>query len=105
MQQAHLYILNNSNEVLPYIVRHKALVKETNQKMTKNRVLKEHNKTFLYWFKDTSFGDNNALETLRKLADGPKRNVITWQGCDTTSIRSTRNHKITRVQCKTMGLV
>ena len=50
--------------------------------MTKNRVLKEHNKTFLNWFKDTIFGDDNASETLRKLADGPKRNVITWQGYD-----------------------
>ena len=25
--QAHLYLLNNSNEVLPYILRHEALVK------------------------------------------------------------------------------
>ena len=57
LQQAHLYILNNSNE---------ALVKETNPKMTKNRVLKEHNKTFLNWFKDIIFDDHNAFETLRK---------------------------------------
>ena len=42
-------------------------------------MLKEHNKTFLNWFKDTIFGDNNDSETLRKLADGLKRNVITWQ--------------------------
>ena len=82
LQQAHLYILNNSNEVMPYIVRHKALVKENNPKMTKNRVLKEHNKTFLNWFKDTIFGDDNASKMLRKLADEPKRNVITWQGYD-----------------------
>ena len=78
LQQTHLYILNNSNEVLPYIVCHESLVKESNPKMTKNRVLKEHNKTFLNWFKDIIFGDHNASETLRKLADGPKRNVITW---------------------------
>jgi len=78
----NLYILNNSNEVMPYIVRHKALVKENNPKMTKNRVLKEHNKTFLNWFKDTIFGDDNASKTLKKLVDRPKRNVITWQGYD-----------------------
>jgi len=47
LQQPQLYILNNSNEVLPHIIRHEALVKESNQKMTKNRVLKEHNKTIL----------------------------------------------------------
>ena len=64
---------------MPYIVRHEALVKESNLKMTKNRMLKEHNKTFLNWFKDAIFGNDNASETSRKLADGPKRNVITWQ--------------------------
>jgi len=50
--------------------------------MSKNRVLKEHNKIFLDWFKDTIFVNDNASEMLRKLADGPKRNVITWQGYD-----------------------
>ena len=80
--QAHLYVLNNSNEVLPYIVKHEALVKQNNPKMSKNWVLKKHNKTFCDWFKDTIFADENASETLRKLADGPKRNVITWQGYD-----------------------
>ena len=82
LPQAYLYILNNSNEVLSYIVCHKALVRESNPKMTKSRVLKGHNKTFLNWFKDIIFDDHNASETLRKLAYGPKRNVITWQGYD-----------------------
>ena len=50
--------------------------------MTKNRVLKKHNKTFLNWFKDTIFGDDNAFEMLRNLVDGPKWNVRTWQGYD-----------------------
>jgi len=50
--------------------------------MSKNWVLKKHNKTFLDWFKDTIFVDEIAFETLRKLADGPKRNVLTWQGYD-----------------------
>ena len=52
LHQAHFYILNNSNEVLSYIVHHEALAKESNPKMPKNRVLKEHNKIFLNWFKD-----------------------------------------------------
>jgi len=77
LQQAHLYVLNNSDEVLPCILLHKGLEKESNPKMSKSRVLKEHNKTFLDWFKDPIFADNNAFETLRKLVDGPKRNVIT----------------------------
>ena len=77
-----MYLLNNGNEVLSYIVRHKALVKESNPKMTMNRVLKKHSKTFLNWFIDTIFGYDNALEPLRKLANGPKRISITWQRYD-----------------------
>ena len=73
LQQAYLYILNDNNEVLPCIVRHKDLVKESDPKMSKNRVLKEHNKTFLNWFKDTIFADDNASKTLIKLADGSKK--------------------------------
>ena len=34
--QAHLYVLNNSNEVLPYILQHEGLVKQSNPKMSKN---------------------------------------------------------------------
>jgi len=34
--QAHLYVLNNSNEVLPYILQHEGLVKKSNPKMSKN---------------------------------------------------------------------
>ena len=63
---------------MPYIVCQESLVKESNPKMTKNRVLKEHNKTFLNWFKDTIFGNDNASETLRKLIDRTKRKVRTW---------------------------
>ena len=58
LQQAHLYVLNNINEVFSYILHHEGLVKESNPKMTKNKVLKEHNKTFLNWFEDTIFSDN-----------------------------------------------
>jgi len=80
--QAHLYALNNNNEFLPYILQHEALVKQNNPKMSKNWVLKKHYKTFSDWFRDTIFVDENASETLRKLVDGPKRNVIIWQGYD-----------------------
>ena len=75
----HLYILNNTNEVGPYIVHHEALVMESNPKMIENRMLKEYNKTFLNWFKDIIFGDDNASEMLRNLVDGPIRNVRTWK--------------------------
>ena len=68
LQQAHLYVLNKSNEVLPYILRHEGLVKESNPNFLKNMVLKEHSKTFVDWFKDTIFANDNGYEMLKKLA-------------------------------------
>jgi len=52
--QAHLYVLNNNNEVLTYILHHEGLVKQSNPKMSKNWVLKKHNKIFFDWFKEQS---------------------------------------------------
>ena len=61
--QAYLYVLNNSNEIFPFIVKHEALVKQNNPEMSKNWVLKKHNKTFYDWFKDTIFA-NKMLQKL-----------------------------------------
>ena len=97
-------MLNNNNEVLSYIVRHEGLVKQSNPKMLKNWVLKKHNKTFLDWFKDTILADDNASETLRKLADGPKINVITLKGYDINKYSFYTKAQDQKVQCKTVGL-
>ena len=48
---AHLYILNNIDEVQPYLYAHKSIVKENYPKMNEKRLLKEHNKSFSAWFK------------------------------------------------------
>jgi len=48
--QGHLYILNNTNEVIPYIDAHKAIVKENNPRQPEKWVLMEHNRTFVPWF-------------------------------------------------------
>ena len=45
--QAHLYILNNTNEVIPYIEAHKAIVKANNPRQAEKWVLMEHNRTFM----------------------------------------------------------
>ena len=46
------------------------------------RVLQEHNRTFINWFRKTIFTDDNASKTLRLLAVGPNLNVPTWKGYD-----------------------
>jgi len=91
LKNVHFNILNKINEVVSYKIHHKALIKESNPKMTKNRVLKENNKTFLNWFKDTIFGDNNASKMLRKLVDGPKRNVKSTMQNSGVSLKTESN--------------
>ena len=50
--------------------------------MNKMRLLQEHNRTFVNWFRQCIFSDATASETLRLLALGPNLNVPTWQGYD-----------------------
>ena len=50
--------------------------------MNKMRLLQEHNRTFINWFRQTIFADENASKTLRLLVVGPNLNVPTWKGYD-----------------------
>ena len=74
--QAHLYILNNTDEVIRYIEAHKAIVKANNPRRVEKWVLMEHNRTFMPWFKDKVFKDSTTLETLIWLGVGLKFDVI-----------------------------
>ncbi|XP_058725960.1 uncharacterized protein LOC131597270 [Vicia villosa] len=80
--RAQMYILNNTNEVLPYISANKNIVKETFPRMNEKWALIEHNKTFLKWFKEAILADNTCSETLKVLARAPKFDVISWTGYD-----------------------
>ena len=46
------------------------------------KVLQEHNRTFINWFKETIFNYDNASKTLRLLVVGPNLNVLTGKGYD-----------------------
>ena len=65
VSQAHLYILNNTQEVIPYIHTHKEYLTAIHPKMNMIKVLQEHNRTFINWFKETIMSDDNASKTLR----------------------------------------
>jgi len=49
--QAHLYVLNNTDVVTPFIEAHKKLIKSMNPQENEKWLLIEHNKTFLKWFR------------------------------------------------------
>ena len=68
--------------MLPYIEAHKKNVTDTHPKMNMMRVLQEHNRTFIKWFRQTIFDNNSASRILRLLAIGPNLNVPTWKGYD-----------------------
>ena len=46
------------------------------------RVLQEHNRIFINWFRKTIFANDSASKTLTLLAIGPNLNVLTWKGYD-----------------------
>ena len=66
--QAHLYILNNIDDVLPYIDAHKMLLKSMNPHANEKWLLTKRNKTFLRWFKDKIGQKDSDIEELKWLA-------------------------------------
>jgi len=64
------------NEVIPYLTKHKDIVKEKNPRQSERWVLMEHNKTFMTWFKEQIIKDLFASETLTWLANGLKFDVL-----------------------------
>lgn len=84
LQEAHLYILNNIDEVKDYISSHKELLKAKNyrMRMTEQKLLKEHNRTFVNWFKQKILNESGVSETVKWLAGGPNFDVICWSAYD-----------------------
>ena len=50
--QAHFYILNDTDDVIPYIDSHKSSLKSMNPRANEKWFLIEHKKTFMKWFKE-----------------------------------------------------
>jgi len=65
-----------------YIDAHNKKLIAMNPKINMMRVLQEHNRTFINWFRETIFVDDGASKTLRLLAVGPNLNVPTWKRYD-----------------------
>ena len=80
VMQAHFYILNNTDEVLPYLDTHKDIVKYKNPRQLEKWVLIEHNKTFMSWFKQQIMNDPLTFETLTWLANDLKFDVLCCSG-------------------------
>ncbi|KAF1883270.1 hypothetical protein Lal_00030376 [Lupinus albus] len=51
LEQAHLYVLHNADEVEPYVERHMEMLKNSNPSNNQNWISKEHNWCFIKWLK------------------------------------------------------
>lgn len=52
MEQVHLYVVHNDNEVESYIESHKGILRRLKPNKNKNWVTIEHNRIFISWLKD-----------------------------------------------------
>ena len=103
LSQAHLYVLNNTSEVISYIYAHKQHVTDTHPKMNMMRLLQEHNRTFINWFRQTIFADESASNTLRFLVVSPNLNVPTWKGYDINHYSFYTKSQDNEVACRIVG--
>ncbi|WJX28589.1 hypothetical protein P8452_17287 [Trifolium repens] len=80
MKAAHLYILLNCPEVVPYLNMYSDLLRELDPELNELDLDKQVSTTFPTWFntyvRDSRNGINDVL--LKSLAWGPIRNVIKW---------------------------
>ncbi|XP_054820642.1 uncharacterized protein LOC129319568 [Prosopis cineraria] len=84
LQQAHLHILNNVDQVQDYIDVHKELVRKQNSRIriTEQRLIREHNNTFAKWFKQKVEKKDCVYDIFKGLAQGPECDVICWTAFD-----------------------
>ena len=83
--QAHLYILNNMEEIQPYLEEHRKILKNMNPRKNDMQIAHEQNKTFIGWFKEKVSHEINVSKTIKWLAWGPAFEVVTWSGYDINS--------------------
>ena len=89
LNQAYLYILQQSDLVRPYVEEHMNLLrcKRKHQGNSEKFYTDEHNRSFIKWFQSKvnqgiSQNPYSVNETIRWLAFGPSENVISYEGYD-----------------------
>ena len=78
-----MYVLHNDSEVEPYVEMHKDILRGLNQNRNENWIVREHNQSFIPWFKDHIFSKlhldpASITKRLRCLAYGPSLHVFSY---------------------------
>lgn len=78
VDQVYLYILNNIDDVIPYMLQHIDEIKFTYSRINEKWTLNKHKKMFLPWFKKNVYVIPNVSENLLKLARWLNNDMVTY---------------------------
>ncbi|TYK20855.1 transposase [Cucumis melo var. makuwa] len=87
LDQAHLYVIQNVNDVLPYVEQHMESLRKLNfgKARSKKWIQEEHNRSFSRWLSTwvalaLEVPKNSITPSLRWIAHGPSPDVTTYSG-------------------------
>ncbi|GJZ90675.1 putative reverse transcriptase domain-containing protein [Tanacetum coccineum] len=82
-QKAHLYVIQNTDELVPYIERHKQVLKTENPGKRIAFLENEHSKSFAKWLRkeverELAISKESVSETVRWISYGPRATVVKY---------------------------
>ncbi|GJS12987.1 hypothetical protein Tco_0407459 [Tanacetum coccineum] len=82
-QKAHLYVIHNTDEIVPYIERHKQVLKTENPGKRIAFLENEYSKSFAKWLreeveKELAINKESVSETVRWISYGPRATVVKY---------------------------
>ncbi|GJQ92772.1 putative transposon, En/Spm-like protein [Tanacetum coccineum] len=82
-QKAHLYVIHNTDEIVPYIERHKQVFKTENPGKRIAFLENEHSKSFAKWLRkeverELAIDKESVSETIRWISYGPRATIVKY---------------------------
>ncbi|GKB19632.1 hypothetical protein Tco_0853555 [Tanacetum coccineum] len=82
-QEAHLYVINDTDEIVPYIKRHKQVLKTENLGKRIAFLENEHSKSFAKWLREEverelAIDKESVSKNVRWISYGPRATVVKY---------------------------
>ncbi|GJZ38456.1 retrovirus-related pol polyprotein from transposon TNT 1-94 [Tanacetum coccineum] len=82
-QKAHLYVIQNTDEIVPYIKRHRQVLKTENPGKRIAFLENEHSKSFAKWLRkeverELAISKESVSKTVRWISYGPRATVVKY---------------------------
>nr|GEX63950.1 hypothetical protein [Tanacetum cinerariifolium] len=83
-QKAHLYVIQNTDEIVPYIERHKQVLKTKNLGKRIALLENEHSKSFAKWLREEverelAISKDSVSETVMWISYGPRATIVKYE--------------------------